>query len=195
MSFWQKYEDLCKRKGVTPSGAEMVSVLGVSSAGITYWKQKNSAPKEFEIYRKLAKYFDVDIRYLLGVSDSMYGEDIIEDMTDRMSDCGAEIDTFDNNTGIGKEYTVLYKGTSYRYQDHEFSKLCQDLNTRINDAAYFTTEKFCQETFGSKSITHNIDPTGLSKQELEFIVKYRLLTFEGKTMVNAKLVEELRRQE
>ena len=195
MSFWEKYEALCKEKGLSPSGSEMVNVLGVSSAGITYWKQNKSAPKNYEIYQKLSEFFNVDIRYLLGMTESMYGEDIIEDMTDKMIDCGVDIAPFDNETGTGKEYAVLYNNKSFDYQEHEFKEICMRLHKLIRDTEIYTVDKFCRETFGDETFSDLSRISIHTQEEEEFLKNYRKLSFEGKTMVNAKLIEELRRQE
>ena len=195
MTFWQKYESLCEEKGVSPSGSEMVGVTGVSSAGIIYWKTKDSSPKDFKIYEKLAKYFEVDIRYLLGLSDYKYGEDIIEDMSDKLMDSGVDINSYDDDNGEGQKYILTYEGKSFNYQEHEFKALCNKLRVILNDTELFTVDKFCRETFmGEPSITHT-ERILFDEDEQYLLNNYRKLSKEGKIMVNSAIIAELRRQE
>ena len=194
MSFWERYEELCREKSISPSGSEMVNLLGVSSAGITYWKQNNSGPKKFDIYEKLAKYFDVDIRYLMGISDSRHGEDIVEAAMDRLTDAGVEIHTYDNDNGAGQEYLLLYQNKSYTYFEHYFKTLCTELMSEINNAEIFTVEKFVHTHFGDKETVQTKTTSVYSDAEQNLIDKYRMLDDDGKTMVNAAIIQEIRRQ-
>lgn len=194
MSFWERYEELCREKEISPSGSEMVNLLGVSSAGITYWKQNNSGPKKFDIYEKLAKYFDVDIRYLMGISDSRHGEDIVEAAMDRLTDAGVEIHTYDKDTGSGQEYLLIYKNKSYTYFEHAFKLLCAKLMSEINNAEIFTVEKFVMKNFAGKDVSKSAATDDYSDEEKDLIESYRKLTREGKTMVNAAIIQEIRRQ-
>ena len=60
--FFDKYSELCKRVGKTPTGVALE--LNVSRATVNYWKNGN-VPKQ-EILIKIADYFNVSVDYLLG---------------------------------------------------------------------------------------------------------------------------------
>ena len=54
--FFDKYSELCKKKGKTPTGVAIE--LNVSRATVNYWKQ--------DTLIKIANYFNVSVDYLLG---------------------------------------------------------------------------------------------------------------------------------
>lgn len=60
--FFDKYSELCKKKGKTPTGVAIE--LNVSRATVNYWKNGN-VPKQ-DILIKIANYFNVSVDYLLG---------------------------------------------------------------------------------------------------------------------------------
>ena len=60
--FFDKYSDLCKKKGKTPTGVAIE--LNVSRATVNYWKNGN-VPKQDTLI-KIANYFNVSVDYLLG---------------------------------------------------------------------------------------------------------------------------------
>ena len=60
--FFDKYSELCKKKGKTPTGVAIE--LNVSRATVNYWKKGNAPKKDTLI--KIAKYFDVSVEYLVG---------------------------------------------------------------------------------------------------------------------------------
>ena len=60
--FFDKYSELCKKKGKTPTGVAIE--LNVSRATVNYWKNGN-VPKQ-ETLKKIANYFNVSVDYLLG---------------------------------------------------------------------------------------------------------------------------------
>ena len=118
MSFWKRYEELCLEKGFKPSSETAVQLTGVSSAAITAWK-KGAMPR-IDILEKIANYFNVDMRYLIGMTNNKHGEDIIERITENLMNCGVEIDTFDDDNGAGTEYVLTYKGKSFNYQENAY---------------------------------------------------------------------------
>ena len=65
MSFYERFEGLCKERGLRPQSDEIIEVTGVSSPAITGWK-KGSAPKA-DVLIRIATYFGVSVDYLLGV--------------------------------------------------------------------------------------------------------------------------------
>lgn len=62
--FFDKYSELCKKKGKTPTGVAIE--LNVSRATVNYWKNGN-VPKQDTLI-KIANYFNVSVDYLLGNS-------------------------------------------------------------------------------------------------------------------------------
>ena len=180
MTFWQKYEMLCNEKGVSPTGLEMQKVTGVSSAAITNWKTRNAQPKDFKIIQTLADYFQVDFRYLLGVSERKHGEDIIEKGIDKLVESGCEIYSINTDTGIGKEYVITYQNNSFNYQEHDFRSLCEQLIVAINDNEIKTVKNFCNETFSNEEF---------SDEEIELIRYYRELSEEGKKIIRGLIYD------
>jgi len=63
MKFGDKLRDLRKEKGLTQT--ELGKKIGVSLRTIISYETGKSYPKKREIYSKLAKYFDIDINFLL----------------------------------------------------------------------------------------------------------------------------------
>lgn len=60
--FFDKYSELCKKKGKTPTGVAIE--LNVSRATVNYWRNGN-VPKQDTLI-KIANYFGVSVDYLLG---------------------------------------------------------------------------------------------------------------------------------
>lgn len=67
MSFYERFEALCKERGLRPQSDEIIKMTGVSSPSITGWKN-GSAPKA-DVLIRIATYFGVSVDYLLGVED------------------------------------------------------------------------------------------------------------------------------
>lgn len=191
MSFWDRYEGLCNARGIKPASDEMEKITGVSSAAISGWKNKGSKPK-LPVIMKIANYFQVDHRYLLEFTDSLYGEDLITDIIDKLVDNGADVYTHDDDNGVGKEYVITYNGQSQSYQEHIFKNLCEKLFTKINDAESSAVSSFLDNLFDVSPVT-DPDTNELSKDEIDMLLKYRSLNDEGKTIVRAALIQESRR--
>lgn len=186
MSFWERYEELCLEKGFKPSSETAVQLTGVSSAAITAWK-KGAMPR-IDILEKIANYFNVDMRYLIGMTNNKHGEDIIERITENLMNCGVEIDTFDDDNGAGTEYVLTYKGKSFNYQENAYLSLCKHVLTLINDSELFTVDRFCRYTFGDEEM-------GDKEDEDYLLDNYRKLSPDGKIMVKSCIINELRRRE
>lgn len=193
MSFWDRYEGLCNSRGIKPASDEMEKITGVSSAAISGWKNKGSQPK-LPVIMKIANYFQIDHRYLLGFTDSLYGEDLINEASDKMIDNGADIHALDNDNGVGKEYVITYNGQSQSYQEHIFKNLCEKLFTKINDAESTAVSEFLDSLFDITPVK-TLETNELSKDEIDMLLKYRSLNDEGKTIVRAALIQESRRME
>lgn len=64
--FWRKYNELCDEHGVKPR--TVATELGISSATVTKWV--NDGMPNLEMIRKIAKYFDVPLDYLINEDDT-----------------------------------------------------------------------------------------------------------------------------
>lgn len=63
MGFYDKFENLCKENGVTPT--RVAREIGVAQQSVSLWKKRGSIPSG-ENLQKLADYFGVTVDYLLG---------------------------------------------------------------------------------------------------------------------------------
>lgn len=67
MTFYDRYEILCKEQGFSPNSPTSFDIAGVSSGAISGWK-KGSMPKGDALCR-IAEHFSVTTDYLLGLSE------------------------------------------------------------------------------------------------------------------------------
>ncbi len=66
--FYENYCTLCRRQGLTPSGA--ATRMGINRSSVTFWKKTGKAPKQ-DILLRIADFFKVSVDYLLtGESNS-----------------------------------------------------------------------------------------------------------------------------
>jgi len=68
MTFYERYISLCQEKEIKPTGVQMQQITGITSSALTQWKNLKSLPTA-EILGNLAKYFEVSIEYLIGLSN------------------------------------------------------------------------------------------------------------------------------
>ncbi len=66
--FFDRYADLCERRGLDPSCQTMIDVLGVTRSTITAWKNRRVAPAGRYI-ALAAAYLGTSTDYLLGRTD------------------------------------------------------------------------------------------------------------------------------
>ena len=71
--FMERFEELCKRYGYTPSG--VMVALGRSRSLAAKWKATGATPSP-EVLRELSDYFGVSVDYLLGKTDGTLEDDI-----------------------------------------------------------------------------------------------------------------------
>lgn len=64
--FYDRFAELCKEKGLTPSKA--ADEIGIGRSNVTAWKTRGYTPQG-DTLNKIAKYFDVSIDYLLEKTD------------------------------------------------------------------------------------------------------------------------------
>ena len=61
--FYDKYCELCKQRGISPSAAAIE--MGINKGTVSIWKSKGTTPQT-AILGKIADYFGVSVDYLLG---------------------------------------------------------------------------------------------------------------------------------
>lgn len=176
-----RIRELLKLKKV--SAKKMLSDLNQSPNNLSRW-EKGNTESSFSSVSAIADYLGVDVNYLLGLSDSPYGDDLIETAIDKLENANVRIDTFDNNNGVGQEYIITYDGKSINYQEQDFKELCHKLITELNTNELTTIIDFCDT-----HIIHKVN------EENYFLNLYKKLPKEGKIMVNSVIISELRRQE
>lgn len=64
MTFYDIFQELCRKHGTTPNA--VCKELGFSNSVATYWKKAKNPPKR-EFLDKIAKRFNVSSDYLLGI--------------------------------------------------------------------------------------------------------------------------------
>jgi len=67
MNFYERFEALCKSRGMSPQSKKILDMLKVTSPTVTGWKG-GSLPK-VDVLLRIAQYFDVTTDYLLGNDD------------------------------------------------------------------------------------------------------------------------------
>lgn len=89
MAFYDKFEELCKAKGITPTRAAREN--GLAQSVISMWKTRGSTPQAATV-QKLADYFGVTVDYLLGWNDNIQQAKEIAANTpdDAISDVGKD---------------------------------------------------------------------------------------------------------
>ena len=61
--FYDKYCELCKQRGISPSAAAIE--MGINKGTVSIWKSKGTTPQT-AILGKIADYFGVSVDYLLS---------------------------------------------------------------------------------------------------------------------------------
>ena len=65
MVFWERFCELCKQKGITPT--QMVKEVGIAAGSVTKWK--NGSIPHGNTRKKIAEYFSVSERDLFEVPE------------------------------------------------------------------------------------------------------------------------------
>ena len=71
--FLERFEELCRKNGQTPSG--VCIAIGRSKNLAAKWKSTNAMPSA-EVLKELADYFGVSVDYLIGKTDGTLEGDI-----------------------------------------------------------------------------------------------------------------------
>ena len=194
MNFYERYVNLCAERNLSPQSKILLDAIGVSSGTVTGWK-KGSEPK-FDAVAKIAAYFHVDVRYLLGMTDMRYGEDVIEEVTDYINDAGFEVNQYEDQNGCGREYVIENSEGSLLMQEHEYRDLCQEILAEINTAKLNITEEIVQRAFvpfQGTPVKKSTSDFTVSPEEQALIEKFRKLDADGKIMIQSTIISELRR--
>lgn len=72
MNFYERYEYLCKKHGLTPCSDKMAETLGVTKATISNWKRRGSLPNGAAVI-SIANTFHVSADYILCRTDKEDG--------------------------------------------------------------------------------------------------------------------------
>ena len=196
MTFYDRYMNLCAERNLSPQSKILLDAIGVSSGTVTGWK-KGSEPK-FDAVAKIAAYFNVDIRYLLGLTDMQHGEDMTEEVTEYIKDAGFEVTQYENENGSGREYVIENAEGSLLMQEHEYRDLCQKIFAEINTAKLNITEEIVQRAFvpfQGTTVKKPAPDLKITPEEQALIEKYRKLDTDGKIMIQSTVISELRRMD
>ena len=68
MRFFERYEELCALRGLSPTSQGAADAMGVTKSTISSWDRKNVAPKG-ETVAKMADMLGTSTDYLLGRTD------------------------------------------------------------------------------------------------------------------------------
>lgn len=90
--FYDKYVELCAKKGMTPSAA--AKEIGINKAAVSNWKYRKNGPSDITA-QKIADYFNVSVDYLLT------GEEKETAYTNTSADGEDPIAAFMNGIGEG----------------------------------------------------------------------------------------------
>ena len=125
-----------------------------------------------------------------------YGEDIINEVSEYITDAGFDITFYEDQNGCGREYVLENDEGSLLMQEHEFRDFCQSILTEINTAKLEITIKHVQHHFkpflGSSAEKPDL-VFEVSPEEQTLIEKCRKLDDDGKIMLQSTIISELRR--
>ena len=191
---FDRIEALMKLNNLTQT--ELLARAGQSVNNFSRWKSGKSNPSWSSI-TSIANVLGVMPEYLTGTSDSPYGGDIVEKGTEMLMDAGADVESFDDDNGVGQQYVVVYNGISTNYDSRGYQDLCRQVLTAANDSELAAVIRFCKQNFLGMSgvVEEETAPYyDFTKEEIEFIKKYRQLDSDGKIMLQSALISELRRK-
>lgn len=100
MEFPERLKQLRKEKGLTQ--VEFAKEMGVSTGTVAMWETGRKRP-QFETLDKLCEYFDRDMSYLLGTSDTFHTYRKTEEEIDQMAEWWVEEEYED----VVRKYALL----------------------------------------------------------------------------------------
>lgn len=68
MDFYERYEYLCKKRGIDPCSDKTAELIGVKKGTISSWKVKGTIPRATAV-AAIADAFHISADYLLGRTD------------------------------------------------------------------------------------------------------------------------------
>ena len=71
--FYERFEELCRKNGYTPSGACLA--IGRSKNLAAKWKHTGATPST-EVLNQIAGFFDVSVDYLLGKAEGTLEDEV-----------------------------------------------------------------------------------------------------------------------
>ncbi len=80
--FYDKYAEICKKRGISMSAAALEA--GLSKSLVTKWKTNNVEVPSPDVLKKLSTYFGIPVSELLG--EDKFGEDKKEKPTTQTDD-------------------------------------------------------------------------------------------------------------
>ena len=126
MTFYERYEKICMKRGWEPCSQKTAEAFGVTRATISIWKKKSTAPRG-ETVRVIADMLGVSCDYLLGRTDNPIDYTVQN-----------PVDEYTLSMGIDEERKLLYSLIQL------FEKLDDSDKTRV--VAYtegvFASEKY-----------------------------------------------------
>lgn len=184
---FDRIEALMKLNQITQT--ELLQKARQSPNNFARWKSGKSTPSWSSI-TAIANVLGVDPRYIIGQTDSPYGEEIIERAVDQFEAAGADIVPLqypDNDV----DYMIRYNEETRTFNSVDFQKICHRLVTALNDSELQTSIDFTNALFGVKS--KPVEENPYTKEEQELIENFRRLDPEGKIMLQSAMISELRR--
>lgn len=82
MTYFEKYEALCKSKNIAPSGKEAQECIGVSKGVSSAWRNKEGSLPSGDMLKKVCIFFDISADWLLGLIDTPHPLKIDSDEKD-----------------------------------------------------------------------------------------------------------------
>lgn len=186
MLCFDRIEALMKLNQITQT--ELLQKARQSPNNFARWKSGKSTPSWSSIIA-IAKVLGVDPRYIVGQTDSPYGEEIMEKAVDQLETAGADVIPVQDPEGT--HFIVNYEKRTRNYNEIEFKRLCHQLVTALNDSELQTSINFTNTLFGTKS--KPVEENPYTKEEQELIENFRKLDPEGKIMLQSAMISELRR--
>ena len=75
MTFYEKYCELCRQRGLKPHSKELAAQFGITNAAVTRWK--NGGVPKTETLDRIAKYFGVSVDWLINGGEAANSDELI----------------------------------------------------------------------------------------------------------------------
>lgn len=158
--FYDRFYELCQRKGVTPT--KVARDLGLRQSTVSMWKKQGTTPK-YDTLQKLSDYFGVSVDYLLGKAYTQDGVSF-SDGTGFGGGSGSGVG-FGNGCGYGGPIPML--------PDEAEADDFEENLEKLSGAARSALE-LPKITEAKERLSHILDE--LSYEDLETLVKFAQFT-------------------